>query len=148
MSSIYFVFNHEGKFLFKTTDKKNFDKIPESFKATYFIENPLGYIPELEQVISYDIANQKVVFSEVSSLEDIGSSDPGENVNLIDYNSIKASLDQVQSDIATLNSTVEGLNAIGDVSGLAEKLAAIDGLQTTVTELNGVINDIFAEEEN
>ena len=104
MSNIWFIFNNEGEFLFKTTNEKNISLIPASFNATYIIENPTGYDPELEQVASYDIATEKVVFEDALTLDAIGSSEVNPEAEIVDYK-------QMEEDIKSLKTIVAALEA-------------------------------------
>lgn len=70
MFDIWFIFDNTGNYLFRTSDKDrtNLELIPSNFNATYIIKNPDGFDSERNQNIHYDIQSDRVIFSDINSI--------------------------------------------------------------------------------
>jgi hypothetical protein len=149
MKDTWFIFDTNGKFLFKTTNKNraNINRISTNFNAKYIIKNPVGYDENKEQHISYNILSNIVIFTENTSFELV------EEPEIVDYKEIvtdlKNAMDQISSlqntiailsdyldsNVSTLNSRIDITNSTIDI--LSDKLDSntntIDTVFTNIT---------------
>ena len=102
MSDIWFIFNNNGEFLFKTTEinRTDLSLIPSQFNAKYIVKNPSGYNSAIVQDIRYDISTGTVIFS-TKQIEEI------QDEELLDYGEIVEDLTKAINDIEILE---ENLN--------------------------------------
>jgi methyl-accepting chemotaxis protein len=149
MEDKWFIFDTIGNFLFKTTNENraNINKIPTNFNAKYIIKNPTGYDENKEQHISYNISSNSVIFSEISSFENII------NEEIVDYKELftelKNALDEIDSLKNTisilsdrLNSNVSTLNGRIDITN-----GNVDTLSDRSDNITNIINSVFTNVE-
>lgn len=152
MKDTWFIFDTNGKFLFKTTNKNraNINRISTNFNAKYIIKNPVGYDENKEQHISYNILSNIVIFTESTSFEHMNSTiELVEEPEIVDYKEIvtdlKNAMDQIsslQNTIAILSdyldSNVETLNSRIDITN-----STIDILSDKVDSNTNIIDTVF-----
>lgn len=109
MSNIWFIFENNGSFLFKTTQETNINFIPGNITSPYIVKNPPGYNTDIEQVATYDIATSSVVFTEATTLAAIGSSTITGPSELVDYKKIQEDLLAAQGNIIELQTKISAL---------------------------------------
>lgn len=119
MSNIWFVFQNNGNFLFKTTQETTLSLIPPNYTSPIIIKNPPGYNPDIDQVTTYDLATSSVVFTTATTLDSIGSTDVTGPIEIVDHKKIQEDLLAAQNNIVLL--------------------------QTKVADLEGIINAVFPE---
>lgn len=125
--SIYFIFNSQGKFLFKTFDSNRTDltKIPSGFDAAYVVQDPQGYDPELDQSFLYNTATGIVDITINDTLNNINS---GPSVQPPDTNS--DDIEELRNKISNLENKIDILQiAINNI------IPTIDATQVDLSEI-------------
>lgn len=134
--SVWFIFNSQGKFLFKTSDvnRTNLTRIPPGFDATYVIQDPPEYNPELDQSFLYNIATGIVNITINNSLNNINSGPftqpPEDNSD---------DIEELRNRIADLENKIEILQiAINNI------LPTIDQTQLDLSEIISIQSFAFS----
>ena len=121
MKDIWFIFDTNGNFLFKTTNENraNINRIPTNFNAKYIIKNPTGYDENKEQHVSYNISSNVVIFAEISSFEHMNSTNElldREELEIVDYKELFTDLKNALNEIGVLQSTISILSDRLDIN--------------------------------
>jgi hypothetical protein len=107
MTDIWFVFENNGQFLFKTKQSETLSLIPGNYTLPIIIKNPPGYNPNITQVASYDKINNKVIFTEATTLDNIGSSVLPKSIQIVNYKELK---DDIATNKFNINNNVQTIN--------------------------------------
>jgi hypothetical protein len=145
MKDTWFIFDTNGKFLFKTTNKNraNINRISTNFNAKYIIKNPVGYDENKEQHISYNILSNIVIFTENTSFELV------EEPEIVDYKEIVTDLKNAMDQISSLQNTIAILSDYLDsnVSTLNSRIditnSTIDILSDKLDSNTNIIDTVF-----
>jgi predicted small secreted protein len=113
MKDIWFIFDKNGKFLFKTTNESraNINEISSNFNAKYIIKNPSGYDENKEQHISYNTSTTVVNFTETTTFEHVNSTNNEtvdvEDLEILDYRELLTNLKDALNAINSLQNSVK-----------------------------------------
>ena len=121
MTDIWFVFKNDGSFLFKTKQSETLSLIPSDYTQPIIIKNPSGYNPNISQVATYDTTNNKVIFTEATTLVSIGSSVLPKSIQIVNYKELKNDIEtnkfNINNNVQTINTRLNNAGDGGDVGG-------------------------------